>query len=288
MSGVEDLNRLSLGTIRCVREVLARKSVTLAAERLGVTQSAVSQQVARFEKLSGIPLISRNGNTLTVRSDAVIAVIAGIVDAEDMLRGIARDEGRSKPRLGMSEYIAARYCHSINSYLELGKKFEVHVSRAAGLADMFSRGELDAVVRPLFHYEGAPGLVTSVPLVWVAACEPWIGDGAHPAEIMPVIFETHLSPYSYYAERSLKEAQFPYRVVARVDDHLVRSRFVAAGLGSTAVPKFLMSSLSPATRAVARMPHAGSVRFGVFHNEKSIPYKRACDIFETFAEHLNA
>ncbi len=68
---------------------------------------------------------------------------------------------------------------------------------------------------------------------------------AEPEEPIPVIFETHLSPYSHYAERQLEEAQTPCRVVARVDDHLVRSHLVAAGLGCTAIPKFLMRSCPP-------------------------------------------
>lgn len=288
MSANASLERLSLGTIRCVREVLAFKSVTLAAERLGITQPAVSQQVARFEKLSGIPIIARHGNNLTVRSDAVAALITAIVEAEDTLRHIARGEDGSKPRLGMCDCFAAYHCHSIDRYLELGREFDIHVGRPSGLAEMFARGELDVVVRPLFHHEGDLDLTIDVPLIWVAASEPWTGGGGDPAEPVPVILETNLSPYSYYAERLLEEAHVPYKIVARVDDHLVRSHFVAAGLGCTAIPKFLMRSLPAATRAVARIPKTNRVRFGLSHNKKSIPYKHASDIFETFAEQLAA
>ena len=279
---------MSLGTIRCVQEVLIQKSVTLAAERLGISQPAVSQQVARFEKLSSIAVLTRKGNSVTVRSDAVADLIADIVEAGETLRRIARNKGTPKARLGMCDYIAARFCCSMDRYLELGKEFYIHVGRSSALAEMFSRGELDIVIRPLFHHEGEPDLATNVPLVWVAAGEAWSTGKAEPEEPIPVIFETHLSPYSHYAERQLEEAQTPYRVVARVDDHLVRSHLVAAGLGCTAIPKFLMRSLPAPTKAVARFPEAISIRFGLFHNRKSISYKHAADIFETFAHKLKA
>ncbi|MCO6181015.1 LysR family transcriptional regulator [Ciceribacter sp. RN22] len=287
MGRYESLERLSLGTIRCVREVLACQSVSGAAERLGITQPAVSQQVARFEKLSGIPIITRNGNNFVVRSDAVAGLIATIVEAENTLRNIARGESRTKPRLGICDYIAAQYCYAIEQYTQLSRDFDIHVGRPASLIEMFNRGEIDVVVRGLFHHESATELMTEVPLVWVGACKPWTDQGSDPNEPLPVILETNQSPYAYYGERLLQEARTPYRVVARIDDHLVRSHFVAACLACTAIPKFLMRSLPAQTVKLPRIPNVAHVRFGLFYNKKSMPYKGAERIFDNLAAQIS-
>ncbi|MCM2396684.1 LysR family transcriptional regulator [Rhizobium sp. S95] len=280
MRSKDHFGKLSLGTIRCVQAVFACKSVKGAAERLRLSQPAVSQHVARFEKLSKIQVISRSGNSFNVRSDAVAGLIASIVEAEDSLRGIARDEAHSKPRLGICDYVAARYCNAVDRCLDLSRELDIHIGRASSLAEMFGKGELDVVVRPLFFYENAPELTTEVPLVWVGRTLSSMGNESERDRPIPVILETNQSPYSHYAERLLEEARTPYTILARIDDHLVRSRFLAAGLGCTAVPEFLLRSLSGQAAKVSRIPRMAAVRFGVFHNNRTVTFKFAEKIFE--------
>lgn len=281
------LERLSLGTIRCVREVLACQSVSGAAERLGITQPAVSQQVARFEKLSGIPIITRRGNSFIVRSDTVADLIATIVEAENTLRNIAHGQQRTKPRLGICDYLAARYCYAIEQYQNLGRDFEICVGRPANLAEMFKRGELDVVVRPLFHHEIEPELGTEVELAWVGAGESWTAQETEPTRPLPVILESNQSPYTYYAERLLQESRTPYNIIARVDDHLVRSHFIAAGIACTAIPRFLMLSLPAKIAVLPQVPKSAQVRFGLFHNKKALSFKAAEAIFDVLSAELN-
>ncbi|MCY1740814.1 LysR family transcriptional regulator [Ensifer sp. SL37] len=278
MSKFLDSHRLSLGTIRCVQEVLTHRSVSIAAEHLGISQPAVSQQIARFEKLSGISVASRNGNTLTVRSDAVASLIATIVEAENTLRGIARGEKRSKPRLGISDGLAAHYCRTPDGYLELGREFEIHIGHLAALAEMFTRGELDAAARPLFHYESAPDLVIDLPLVFVG-CAPW-SNASRGDEPIPVILETSQSPYTYYAKRLLDEAGIAHNIVARVDDYLVRSHFVAKGEVCTPIPQYLLRSLPCKAALVPSLPSTALFRFGLFHNREALSFKAASVLFD--------
>ncbi|MCY1740863.1 LysR family transcriptional regulator [Ensifer sp. SL37] len=280
----ESLKRLSLGTIRCVQEVLIHRSVSIAAEHLGISQPAVSQQIARFEKLSGIAIMSRNGNTLTVRSDTVASLIATIVEAENTLRGIARGEKRSKPRLGICDCLAAHYCRTPDGYLELGREFEIHVGRPAALAEMFTRGELDAAARPLFHYESAPDLVIDLPLVFVG-CGPWTNTGKGD-EPIPVVLETNQSPYTYYAKRLLDEAGIAHNIIARVDDYLVRSHFVAKGDVCTPIPKYLVKSLPCQATPAPNLPSTALFRFGLFHNRKSISFKVASVLFDKLGRRI--
>lgn len=278
------LERLSLGTIRCVREVLASRSVTVAAERIGISQSAVSQQIARFEKLSGIPIVARNGAKLTVCSDEIARLIFAAMEPIDTMRYIALGKEAGKLRLGLCDYLAARYCRNIDRYMELDKAFDVCIGRPANIAEMFNNGDLDMVMRPLFHHEGEIDLMIDVPLVWVASsCFRHDSD----SKPIPVILEATLSPYSYYAERSLREAQVHYRIASRADDNLVRMHLVSAGFGCTTVPKFALSTLPPEEiRTVTSIPEKGRIRFGLFYNKKKVQFKKACQIFEVVSDSM--
>lgn len=281
-----DIERLSLGTIRCIGEVLTAKSVTVAAERLGISQSAVSQQIARFEKLTGIPVVARNGARLAIRSNEAARAISAMMEPIDAMRCIALGKDIGKLRLGISEYVAARYCSNIELFIELEKEFDVLIGRTLNLSEMYNNGELDAVLRPLFHHESEMDLMTDVPLVWVAseALAEEIADKIHLNPI-PVILEAAPSPYSYYAERSLREAQIRYKVASRVDDSLVRIHLVSAGVGCIAIPKFALSTLPSAEkiRIVPKIPDTSHIRFGLFFNKKLMPYKKASQIFEAIS-----
>ncbi|WP_158259915.1 LysR family transcriptional regulator [Phyllobacterium phragmitis] len=280
------LERLSLGTIRCVHEVLACRSVTVAAERIGISQSAVSQQIARFEKLSGIPIIVRNGTKLTVCSDEIARLIFTMMEPIDTMRCLVLGKDVDKLRLGVCNHIAAHHCHDIKRYIELGREFDVHIGRPAGISEMFNHGELDVVVRPLFHHEGEIDLMFDVPLVWVASSGFEMGlNGNVPASPLPVILEATLSPYSYYAERSLREAQIQYKVASRTDDNLVRMHLVSAGLGCTTIPKFALPAVSDEEIKLFRnIPDTSRIRFGLFYNKKKVQYKKASRIFDIISD----
>ncbi|WP_407866662.1 LysR family transcriptional regulator [Phyllobacterium phragmitis] len=280
------LERLSLGTIRCVHEVLACKSVTVAAERIGISQSAVSQQIARFEKLSGIPIIVRNGTKLTVCSDEIARLIFTMMEPIDTMRCLALGKEVGKLRLGVCNHIAAHFCRDIKRYVELGREFDVHIGRPSNISEMFNQGELDVVVRPLFHHEGELDLMFDVPLVWVASngFETKSGDNSGMAPL-PVILEATSSPYSYYAERSLREAQISYKIASRTDDNLVRMHLVAAGLGCTTIPKFALSAVSDTEiRVFGNIPETSRIRFGLFYNKKKLQYKKATRIFDFISD----
>ena len=63
MSG-NDYFRLTLRDLLVFEVLSDTKSTTIAAERLGVTQSAVSQSVKRLEMLLGVTLLDRSNRPL--------------------------------------------------------------------------------------------------------------------------------------------------------------------------------------------------------------------------------
>ena len=71
---------LDLQTVRVVRQISEHGSLTAAAEALGYSQPAVSQQLRRFEERTGIALVERVGRGIRLtQSGRVLARHANAV-----------------------------------------------------------------------------------------------------------------------------------------------------------------------------------------------------------------
>src|ERR687886_1841272 len=90
---------LDVRRMRVLREVAAQSSFSAAAQKLGYTQSAVSQQVAALERETGSVLIERNprGIRLTDAGEALVRhadkILARLAEAEAELEAIAGPRG---------------------------------------------------------------------------------------------------------------------------------------------------------------------------------------------------
>jgi molybdate transport repressor ModE-like protein len=86
---------LDVKRLRVLREVAAQGSFSAAAEKLGYTQSAVSQQIAALERETGSTLIERKprGLRLTDAGEALVRhadkILARLAEAEAELEAIA-------------------------------------------------------------------------------------------------------------------------------------------------------------------------------------------------------
>ena len=86
---------LDVTRMRVLREVAAQRSFSAAAEKLGYTQSAVSQQIAALEREAGATLIERNprGMRLTDAGEALVrhadTILVRLAEAEAELDAIA-------------------------------------------------------------------------------------------------------------------------------------------------------------------------------------------------------
>jgi DNA-binding transcriptional LysR family regulator len=96
---------LDVKRMKVLREVAAERSFSAAAQKLGYTQSAVSQQIAALERETGSTLIERNprGIRLTDAGEALVrhaeGILARLADAEAELEAIAGMRG-GRLRLG--------------------------------------------------------------------------------------------------------------------------------------------------------------------------------------------
>src|SRR5947209_14647575 len=90
---------LDVRRMRVLREVAAQRSFSAAADKLGYTQSAISQQIAALEREAGATLIERNprGIRLTDAGEALVRhadkILARLAEAEAELDAIAGLKG---------------------------------------------------------------------------------------------------------------------------------------------------------------------------------------------------
>lgn len=88
---------LDLQTVRVVRQIAQHGSLTAAAEALGYSQPAVSQQLRRFETRTGIALVERvgrgirlteSGRVLARHANAVATALEAAAGELDEIRGL--------------------------------------------------------------------------------------------------------------------------------------------------------------------------------------------------------
>src|SRR3569833_1660325 len=98
---------LDVHQLKVFAEVAENLSFTKAAERLFLTQSAVSHQIARLEREIGCPLLERQGRTVSLTSAGRVMVMqlrrvfAAVEEAQSAAKHAARpDTGRL--RIGAS------------------------------------------------------------------------------------------------------------------------------------------------------------------------------------------
>ena len=90
-------------------QVIARRSFSRAAERLGVEPSTVSRAVARLEKRLGVRLINRTTRSLSVTDEGAAfhaRALAILADVEDAERSVSRAREAPRGRLRVDAPLA--------------------------------------------------------------------------------------------------------------------------------------------------------------------------------------
>lgn len=101
---------IDLVALASLRAVDTHGSVVAAAEALGFTPSAVSQQVKRLEKQTGVPLLERVGRGVMLTGPGRRLVADGsrlLTDLEELESGLHRESARVAGRLRVAAFSTA-------------------------------------------------------------------------------------------------------------------------------------------------------------------------------------
>lgn len=234
-------------------EAVAREgSFGRAAERLGYTQSAISQQIAALERIVGAKLLERPGGprrvSLTEAGELLLrhaeAVVARLRAAEADIASLLAGEGGAL-RVGTYQSVGAKILPTLmRRFRECWPHVEIQLTEEAsdeGLLKLVERGELDVSFAMLPVLDGpfeAVELLRDPYVVLVAADSPLAGrrsvrvddlEGVH-------LIGNRMCRTTALAEGALRMRGVAAEVTFRSDDNGTVQGLVAAGVGAALVP----------------------------------------------------
>lgn len=258
--------------LRVVREAARHGSFTMAAERLGYTQSAVSRQVALMEQAAGQPLFARQARGVepTEAGRIVVRHAEAVLGELRTIRHDLQDLGAQSPGRvsvgAISTAMAALVPRTIATFAELEPQTRVLLREGLSLRllNAVARGRLDLAVvsvpqrspegveltllldDPLFvamapdHSLAGRTSVTSA----VLRNERWIAGSAEPdTTLLGAWTDSSWQPDIAFVAR----------------DWVAKLGLVTAGMGITVVPGLAVPAL-PASIVIVRISDSAATR----------------------------
>ncbi len=221
--------------VRTVVAISETGSLTKAAERLGLSQPAVSSQIKRIQGLVGGALFSKTsqGTTATQLGKLVLHQARRILEANDQMLRIGGAAHLPQPiRLGLSTLFVRQFL----SAQRAGKLVDVviHTDNSVGITKGLIDGYID--IAYIFENPEMTGEISHLivnemdeEFVWVRARDFVLSPGA------PIPLLTW--PGDDLMIRTLTRHGLAYKIVFNSPDYHAKLAAVEAGIGIAAIPK---------------------------------------------------
>ncbi|WP_314958057.1 LysR family transcriptional regulator [Bradyrhizobium cosmicum] len=225
--------------MRTVVAIAETGSMSKAADKLSLSQPAISAQVKRLQGLVGGELFSRtaNGTALTELGKLALQQARRIIDANDQLLRLGGSDKSSVRRLGVSQLLAQPLFDEFskeglsNAFVSAEHSSEIRRGLLEGFVDvacLFLRedfgNDLEDLIVGEFQFE----------TTWIKSRD----FVARPGAPIPIV----TLPEDDWMIGPLGHSEIPYRIVLRSSDSAVRISAVRAGLGVSAMPSALVTS----------------------------------------------
>jgi DNA-binding transcriptional LysR family regulator len=252
---------VELRHLLALRAVARSGSFSRAAEDLGYTQSAISQQIAMLERIVGLPLFERRGGRRqVVLSEAGVLLLRHTRAIIDRFQSAKADlaafsaGAKAALHIGAYESVSARILPAIlGVFAAKWPQVEIDLrdSSDSDLLSLVEAGELDLafVMDSEILSEGfkTTELLQDPYVLLVPAESPL-------AHKQPVSFTDldgcrfvahHMMACQQFLESSLRRSGFEPQIVLRSSDNATVQGLVAAGLGVAIVPLLTVDENDP-------------------------------------------
>lgn len=251
---------LDLDLLRCFLTVSESSGFTLAAKRLGLSQSAVSMKIQRLESLLGVSLFTRSSRSLrhTDSGELVLGYARRLLALnQEMMERLAEPVPQGRLRLGVVQQFGQQM---LPRFLALFKKahpqvqLSVETGMSADLMAAIGEGEFDVVVAasgmaPGPALEGCPfterDVILREPMVWAQAAASTLNLKTRP---LPLVLLAATCHFRRVAQDLLERAHIPWEAVYSSASLASVQAAVQADLGIAA---FSRSCLQPGMRALS-------------------------------------
>ena len=268
-SGATVLFGAELRHLLALQAIARYGSFSRSADALGYTQSAVSQQIAALEKLTGQRLVYRSAGSPLVTLTKVGAVLAEHVEAVIARLAAARADvlafaGDAVLRIGTFQSVGVRIFPRVMQTIVSGQD-PLRVSLAESnseedLLELVGRGELDMAFTclPVTDDTFAFKELMRDPFVLLAPCDSSVADQPTPLTLEAIAEQTLIGlgmcPEATIVERYFSRQGLNLDFVFRSSDNGTVLGLVAAGVGAALVPGLLVEPADSSTVALAIDP----------------------------------
>jgi DNA-binding transcriptional LysR family regulator len=266
LGSVGDMD-LTLRQLRTIREIAHTGSIAAAADQLGYTPSAVSQQVAALERATGVAVLERVGRgvQLTDAGRALVSHADGILDGVEAAAAAVEattTEPRGQVRLSVFESFVTTCLPRVLLALRAdAPEVDLRTTQLEPdhALDALLAGTVDLAL--VLDYPHAPsprarGVSRHTLLVEpfrLAAPDAW--DLPEPVDLadlshLPFVAGTPASSCRRCSDGACREAGFEPLVSHELDNLQASLHLVAAGAGLTLVPELALAGAPPGVRTL--------------------------------------
>ncbi|WP_112817091.1 LysR substrate-binding domain-containing protein [Ensifer sp.] len=214
-------------------------SFTLAAEKLALGQSTVSQHIQRLEAAVGRKLVARDTHRVSLTTDgqALLAHARSMLAIDDEVKALfAESSLRGRLRLGVSEdFVTSRLPGVLEDFVRAHPSVELELTVALSgvLYQMQDGGEIDLVLAKRRLGDPRGELVYREPLVWLARDPERIKRD----RVLPLIAFPPPSITRSVALEVLDRHRLPWRIVCTCGSLSGLTAAAQAGMGVLVQPR---------------------------------------------------
>ncbi len=249
---------LDVARLRLLRELGLRGSIAAAARELGLSASAVSQQLAVLEREAGTALVDRSprGVSLTGAGHALAARAGQVLDVRSAARAdldrLAGAPGGPVRLAAVASAALTFVSAAVGGLAEQHPEItvDVEVAEPARSLTLLAAGDVDLAV--VDEYDYVPLALPDFAVARVLCAEPLVlvrpaGGGTSPAALADLVGADWVMPPAEAAcglavRSACRAAGYEPRVRWASDDMLVLVRAVAAGHGVAVLPRLSVAT----------------------------------------------
>jgi DNA-binding transcriptional LysR family regulator len=226
-------------TLQSFMAVAETGSFTKAAQDIGRTQSAVSQQISKLEQMLGKPLIIRGKNfTLTAEGEIFLGYAKQIFALHrEALDRFKEPELEGEVRFGLPEDFASIFLSRVLAdFARIHPRILLNIEcdLTLNLFDRFKKKEFDLVLVKMTRPDDFPNGQE----VWTEPLE-WVGDESllQPGKPVPLVLSPQPCVYRSSAVKALETAGLSWRLIFSSSSYAGKTAAVKAGMGLTVLPR---------------------------------------------------
>ena len=255
--------------IRYAVAVAKERSFTKAAQRLNISQSAVSEQVRTLEDRLGFALFNRTGRGIELtdrgrsflyEAERVVGEVLGLSDTAARIRGTAVDQFIVGMGSGMSDMIVPG---GLSGFAEIfpGVRLEIHTAPTRQIYDLLHQERLDVGIAIEVEPDRLPaGLqwerLAEVEMVLIVPPQHQLANGAGPVDLAlllsePIIMNELTVGYGDLVQSMFSALGIRPNIRAISDNVETMRTMVAANMGVAIIPRIAAGGGDVAVRTIS-------------------------------------